>query len=717
MKQLVQNLKSGEMKILEVPVPPLKPGNVLVRVHHSLISAGTESSKVSTARKGYLGKAKEKPEQVKQVLDTLKKEGIGQTYRKVMNKLDAWSPLGYSCAGEIIETGAEVNHFKKGEYVACAGQDIANHAEVVSVPVNLCAKIPDNVSTEQAAYTTLGAIAMQGVRQADLRLGESCLVIGLGLLGQLTVQLLKAAGIQVFGVDLSPAAVQNGRLSGADLCFPRDDEQLEPAILHATQGFGVDAVIITAAASSLDPVELAGRLSRKKGKVVVVGAVPTGFSRENYYKKELELRMSTSYGPGRYDPDYEEKGIDYPYAYVRWTENRNMQAFLNLIARGKINFDHLTTHVFDFNGALKAYEMILRKSEPFVGVILKYETKSQIQPSVFIRAKAAKTGTVKIGFIGAGSFAQSYLLPNIVKQSGAELVGVATANGHTARTVAEKFGFRLATGDYHEIISDDDINTIFIATRHDLHGQLVIEALKAGKHVFVEKPLTLKPEELEEIKNLYHSKSKIQNSTIPLLMVGFNRRFAPLIQRIKEAFQQGPLAVTYRINAGFIPKDHWIQDEKVGGGRIVGEVCHFTDLIMYLVNHLPVSLAAFAMNDGQGTNDTLTVNLNFKDGSVASVNYFANGNKALPKEYLEVHGHGLSAQLYDFKSLDIYGKKKKSFKLMGQDKGHADEVRAFIKAVKDGASAPIPFEQVYMASLLPFKIIESLRTADVRNLE
>ncbi len=715
MKQLVQNLKSGEMKILEVPVPSLKPGNVLVRVHHSLISAGTEGSKVSTARKGYLGKAKEKPEQVKQVLDTIKKEGIGATYRKVMNKLDAWSPLGYSCAGEVIETGEEVTRFNKGDWVAC-GSEFAMHAEIVSVPVNLCAKIPDNVRTEQAAYTTLGAIAMQGVRQADLRLGESCLVIGLGLLGQLTIQMLKAAGNQVFGVDLSPAAVENGRLSGADLCFARDDEQLEPAILHATQGFGVDAVIITAAASSLDPVELAGRLTRKKGKVVVVGAVPTGFSRENYYKKELELRMSTSYGPGRYDPDYEEKGIDYPYGYVRWTENRNMQAFLQLIAQGKINFTHLTTHVFDFNEALKAYEMILQKSEPFVGVVLKYDVETDVQKSVYINGKATKTGTVKIGFIGAGSFAQSYLLPNITKASGVELTGVATASGNTARTVAEKFGFRFASGDYREIIANDEINTIFIATRHDLHGKLVVEALKAGKHVFVEKPLTLNPEELEEIKNLYNSKFNIQNSTFPLLMVGFNRRFAPLIQRIKDAFQQGPLAVTYRINAGFIPRDHWIQDEKVGGGRIIGEVCHFTDLAMHLVNHLPVAVSAFTLGDGQGTNDTLTVNLRFKDGSVASVNYFANGNKALTKEYLEVHGHGLSAQLHDFKSLDIYGKKKKSFKLMGQDKGHADEVRAFVKAIKDGASAPIPFEQIYMASLLPFKIIESIRTSGMVTL-
>ncbi len=709
MKQLVQNLKTGQMRIVEVPVPALPSKNVLVRVHHSLISAGTESTKVATARKGYLGKAKEKPEQVKQVLDTLKKEGVGQTYRKVMNKLDAWSPLGYSCAGEVIEVGSEIATFQQGDLVACAGADMANHAQVVSVPLNLCVKLPDNVTTEQAAYTTLGAIAMQGVRQADLRLGESCLVIGLGLLGQLTVQMLKAAGTIVMGVDLSPAAVENGIKSGADLCFNRNDEQLEQAVLDVTQGYGVDAVIITAAAASLDPVELAGRLTRKKGRVIIVGSVPTGFSRENYYKKELELRMSTSYGPGRYDPEYEEKGRDYPYGYVRWTENRNMQSFLQLVSRGKINFDHLTTHRFDFNDALQAYDMILNKSEPFLGVILKYDVGTKVTGTVFLKTSASKTAKIKIGFIGAGSFAQSYLLPNIPKDRHTELVGVATASGNNARTVAEKYGFRFASGDYQEIISSDDINTIFIATRHDLHGQLVIEALKAGKHVFVEKPLTLKPEELEEIKNLYNSKSITQQSTFPLLMVGFNRRFAPLVRRIKETHTQPPFAINYRINAGFIPKEHWIQDKMIGGGRIIGEVCHFTDLAACLAGSRPQAVSAFVMDDGLGMNDTLTVNLVFENGSVASVNYFSNGSKALPKEYLEIHGHGVSSCLNDFNTLEIFTKKKKSYKHIGQDKGHKNEVQAFLSCIKEGSPAPIPFEEIYLSSLVPFKIIESIQ--------
>jgi len=706
MKQLVQNLK-GEMKLLEVPDPAILPRNILVRVHYSLISPGTEGSKVTEARKSYLGKAKEKPEQVKQLLDRVMKEGLTTTYNRVKNALNAWSPLGYSCSGIIIEVGDEVSEFKVGDEVACGGGE-AGHAEIVSVPVNLCAKLPTNCSLEHAAYTTLGAIAMQGIRQADLRLGESCAVIGLGLLGQLTIQMLKAAGVSVFGIDVNPDVVEKALQNGADYAFSREDDTLESAVLSATDSHGVDAVIITAGTSSNDPIELSGRLARQKGKVVVVGAVPTGFSREHYYNKELELRMSCSYGPGRYDPLYEEKGIDYPYGYVRWTEKRNMEAFLNLVATEKIRFENLTSHVFDIDEAQDAYELIMKKSEPFLGILLKYHPGKEIQKIVAVNGQY-RPSELQIGFIGAGSFAQNFLLPNIKDVNGVSLDTVVTSRGNTSRTVAEKFGFQNASTNDGEVYQNRDISTVFIATRHNLHAREVEEALKAGKHVFVEKPLATTLKELETVKKAYHQSVKKKSSS-PILMVGFNRRFAPLVQKIRPFFVTPPFALNYRINAGYIPASHWTQDVDVGGGRIIGEVCHFVDLAMYLCQSRPVTVSADATEDPQNLKDTLLINLKFENGSIAHISYLANGNKYLEKEYLEIHGNGVTAVLHDFKELRVFGKRKRKYKIASQDKGHKEEVRQFLEAVREGEASPIPFEEIYLSSLLPFKIIESIRT-------
>ena len=707
------------MKIIDAPVPALGPKNIIVRVHHSLISAGTEGSKVSMARKSYLGKAKEKPDQVKQVLDTLKKEGPVQTYRKVMNKLDAWSPLGYSCAGEVIEVGSQITTIKRGDLVACAGADIANHAQVVSVPLNLCAKLPRGVTSKTAAYTTVGAIALQGIRQADLRLGESCAVIGLGLLGQLTVQMLSASAVSVFGIDVNPQTLKMAKKSGAAAAFVREDAALLPSILEATAGQGTDAVIITAGVNSLDPVELAGQLARKKGRVIVVGAVPTGFSRENYYKKELDLRMSSSYGPGRYDPEYEEKGIDYPYGYVRWTENRNMLAFLQLIAEGRISPQALTSHTFAFEKATEAFELVMKKEEPYLGILLEYDKGKSIEPLSILSANP-KQKKINIGFIGAGSFAQTFLLPNIIKEKDVSLIGVVNNQGHTAQTVAERYGFSLAATDADVIYQDNKIDTVFIATRHNLHAGQVIEALNQGKHIFVEKPLALTFDELQEIKrlyrNIYSKKIPIPNSRFPILMVGFNRRFAPQIIKIKNLFKMGSVSINYRINAGSIPAEHWTQDIEIGGGRIIGELCHFVDLAMFLAGASPTAVQAFAIPDAAGLNDSLVCNLQFNNGSVAAVSYFANGSKALTKEYLEVHGNGQSAILRDFKELEIFGKKINKHKLLSQDKGHKNEVSAFLNAVKNGQPSPISFEEIYISSLLPFKIIESLQTSKVVHL-
>ncbi len=701
MLQLTTNLKTGKMEISEVPFPALDKGKILVRNHYSLISSGTESMKVSTARKGYIGKAKERPEQVKQVIDTVRKEGVASAYRKVMNKLDSLNALGYSTAGMVMEIGPGVDEFNVGDRVACAGADIANHAEVIAVPVNLAAKIPDNVSFEEACYSTVAAIALQGIRQADLRLGESCAVIGMGLIGQLTIQMLRAAGINTFGIDLDPATIVFAEKSGANLAFQRSDPQLEQAILERSGGYGIDAVIITAGTSSSDPVELAGRLCRVKGKVIIVGAVPTGFSRDNYFKKELDLRMSCSYGPGRYNRNYEEKGLDYPIGYVRWTENRNMQAFLDLVSQQKIDPGILTTHTFEFRDALKAYDLIMNREGDFIGILLKYDTETPVDRTVEVNKAPVPDGNLKISFIGAGSFALNSLLPNIKTGT---LISVATAESHNSRSVAQKFGFKRATGSGDDIISEVDSNIVFVATRHNLHFEYVLKALQKGKHLFVEKPLCMTEDELEIIRAEYE-KQQIH------LMVGFNRRFAPFIRKTKRSLSEsGPIAINYRINAGNIPPESWIQDKEIGGGRIIGEVCHFVDLAMFLSDSLVDAVSAFTMKDPLGLNDTLNINLLFKNGSIATISYFSNGSKELRKEYLEVFSSGMTIVINDFKTLEIYGRSRKKEKMISQDKGHKAEVAAFLNAIKNGEPTPISFEELYNSTLATFKIIESIKT-------
>ena len=689
------------MEITEVPFPIMDNKTVLVRNHYSLISSGTEGMKVATARKGYLGKAKEKPEQVRQVISALKKEGVLNTYHKVMNKLDSLSPLGYSTSGVVIEVGGGVTTFRTGDRVACAGADIANHAEIISMPENLVAKIPDHVSFEEAAYTTVAAIALQGVRQADLRLGETCLVVGLGLIGQLTIQFLKAAGVHAAGIDVDAGMVELSRQSGADLYFSRSDGRLEQGILNFSGGFGVDAVIITAGTSSLDPVDLAGKLCRSKGRVVIVGMVPTGFSRENYYKKELELRMSCSYGPGRYNPNYEEKGMDYPIGYVRWTENRNMQAYLDLVSQRKVNPNILTTHVFEFERALDAYDLILSHKEPFVGILLKYSDDKTVEKEVRLQATDHPAHSdLNISFIGAGSFAQNSLLPNITTGN---LISVVTAESHNTRNIANKYGFASALSDANQVLDDDKTNVIFVVTRHDSHYKYVLDSVRRGKHVFVEKPLCMTLQELETIKEEYER----QNVH---LMVGFNRRFAPHLQKLKSILSNSqPKAINYRINAGFIPADHWTQDKDTGGGRIIGEVCHFVDLAMFIAGSLPESLCAQAMEDPIGLLDTLVVNIRFRNGSIASVSYFANGSKELDKEYLEVFSSGMTGIIDDFRELRIYDKKRRVERLHNQDKGHKEEVRQFLTAIKEGKPTPISFEEIYYSTKMSFDVINSIQ--------
>lgn len=721
MKQLTQELKSGSMKILEVPFPALSEGGVLVRSHFSVISAGTEGKTVTDARKGYIAKARSRQKEVRQVIQAVKTQGLLATYKMVMNKLEAPSGLGYSCAGEVIAVGRNIKEFKVGDYVACGGAG-AVHAEVVAIPKNLCAKVPAGVDLKEAAFATIAAIAMQGGRQADLKLGETAVVIGLGLVGQLTLQLLQAAGVTAIGIDIESAPVTLARKIGFENVFISGKAGLEDLVLKTSSGLGADAVIITASTSSLDPVNLAGRLCRKKGRVVIVGGVPTGFEREHYYKKELELRMSCSYGPGRYDADYEEKGIDYPPGYVRWTENRNMQAYLALLKDKKLNVAKLITHEFALADASDAYAMILSKAQPFCGVVLKYDVEAKQEERVILReSKASPTGP-RIGFIGAGAFAQNILLPAVNAAKIGELVGVATARPNNARYVADKYGFAYCSGNADEIIADPNINTVFIATRHDLHAGFILKALNAGKHVFVEKPLCLTEEELIEISALYSSlltptSSLLPPISSPLLMVGFNRRFAPLVEKINTLFPADlPKAINYRINSGSIPLGHWIHDPQVGGGRIIGEVCHFVDLAMFIAGAPVTQVSANLMASAQNLEDTLVINLGFADGSVAAISYFSNGSPQLPKERLEVFCAGLAAIMEDFKTLTVYDKKISQTKLSRQDKGHGREVELFLRAVKKGEACPILFADIYLSTLATFKIIEAFKSKTVIQL-
>ena len=707
MKQLTQQLNSGEILVQELPWPQIKPGTVLVRNHFSVISAGTESSTVKTARKSLIGKAKERPQQVKQVFDVLKKQGPIQTYRAVMKKLDAYSPLGYSSAGEVIEVGHGVTEFTIGDKVACAGAGYANHAEIVSVPHNLCVKLPENANLKSSSYNTLGAIAMQGIRQADLRLGESCAVIGLGLLGQLTCLMLRAAGVKTFGIDIDSFVVEIANKFCCDKAWNRKDSTISNQIMDFTQGIGVDAVIITAASISLDPINFAGEITRKKGKVVIVGAVPTGFNREpNWYKKELELKMSCSYGPGRYDPEYEEKGSDYPAAYVRWTEKRNMQAFQEFIHSGKINIDYLTTHEFKLDNAPQAYDMIVKHTEPFLGIVLKYDIEKPIERESINVNPVQSQKKINLAFIGAGSYAQSNLLPNLPKDTKEDIayVAVMTSSGTTSKRVAEKYGFEICTSDTKDIFENSKIDTVFITTRHDSHGQYVKLTIQAGKHVFVEKPLCLTPEELIEIQNIY------KNCPNQHLMVGFNRRFAPQAIELKKHITNGPISMIYRVNAGKIDKNTWIQDKDLGGGRIIGEICHFVDFLTWLCDSVPIRIYAAALPDPDGLNDTLNINLEMENGSIGTICYFANGSSKLPKEYIEVYCAGLTGIIKDFKELEIFtnGKSIRKKSLV-QNKGQASMISEFINRIKNGGLPLINPEEIFTVTQATFAIIDSIK--------
>jgi len=713
MHQISQNYRSGDLDVVDVPVPALRPGGVLVANAYSLISAGTERNTVSTARKSLVGKALSRPDLVRQVMRVARREGLLDTVRMVRNKLDLPIPLGYSCAGYVVAVGDGVDEFRVGDRVACAGTGYASHSEVVFVPRNLVARVPEAVGLDQAAYATLGAIALQGVRQAEVSVGDRVAVIGLGLLGQLTVQILKAAGCRVLGIDLASDLVELARRSGADVALERHGD-VERAAELFTDGWGCDRVILTASTKSSDPVELAGRISRERGTVVVVGNVGLAVPREEFYRKELDLRLSRSYGPGRYDAQYEERGIDYPLPYVRWTENRNLDAFLDLLAGKRLDTGVLTTHRFPLDRAEDAYKAVLHgNGERTVGILLCYQAARNGPPEFAGTASAPggapREGQVGVSFVGAGSFAQNFLLPRLRENAAAELRCVVTATGLNARGVAQRFGFESATTDAAAALDDPGTRAVFIATRHDTHAELVVRALRAGKYVFVEKPLALTAAQLAEVRAAARTVGRGR------LTVGFNRRFAPAALAVRDVFaeRKGAMTVHYRVNAGSLPRGHWIHDPAVGGGRILGEACHFVDFVLFLTGEPIRRLYAAG---GRGT-ENVVLTLELAGGSVATVSYLTDGGKALPKESIEVFGDGKAVHVDDFAAVTLYTHQRKSrLRFTGKGRGHAEEVEAFVRAVRLGGPAPGDEEHAFLATEACLAVRESLRTGEPQEL-
>ncbi len=706
MKQLLQNIKTGKTSVEEVPVPTPRDGQALVKIESSLVSAGTERMIVEFAKKNLLGKARSRPDQVRQVLDKAKREGVLPAVQAAFNRLDQPMPLGYSSAGTIVALGKNTPGFKVGQRVACAGANYAVHAEYNVVPRNLVTPLPKNVDFESAAFTTLGAIAMQGFRLAEPQLGETVAVIGMGLLGLLTAQIAEAAGCKVLGLDIDPTRLALASSLGLQAVSRKKAVDSAQAF---TSNRGFDTVIICADTSSNDPVELAGVIARDKARVVATGAVGLTLPRKVYFEKELSFINSRSYGPGRYDVNYEEHGYDYPIGYVRWTEGRNFESVLELMSQGKLNVKPLITHRFPIEQATVAYDVITgKKKEPFLGVVLTYpgsEWKVESRAIHFPLSTLPKTGSVKLGVLGAGLFANAILLPAIKKAGDIELVGIGSSGGLHAQHSGKKFGFKYATSSDDEIINDPNINTVAILTRHDAHADLVVKALKAGKHVFVEKPLAINSEQLSVISK------QLKKTDNCLLMTGFNRRFAPLAQQLYSSlftFHE-PKHIHYRVNAGYIPLNHWTQDPAIGGGRIIGEGCHFIDFITFLVGESPVSVTAHALPDGgKYREDNVSMTFTFPDGSIGVVDYLANGDKSFPKERVEVFCGGQVSVLDDFVSLQTVRDGRKNMAKGAQDKGHVAEWKAFATSIREGGEPPIPYEQLIGVTKSAFAAVESI---------
>ncbi len=695
MKQITQNYRTGQLKVVEVPAPRTGDGVVLVATCVSLISSGTDKQAIDLAKASLVGKAAARPDLVRRVVAKVRHDGVRPTIEKVFAKLDTPIPLGYSIAGTVIEVGRHVHGYAVGDRVACAGAGMANHAEINAVPKNLCVLIPAAVADQDASFVTLGAIALQGVRRAQLTLGERVIVMGLGLIGLLTVQLLKASGCRVLGFDPNPERAKLAAGLGADIAV--SDELLE-AVAGFTDGHGADAVILTAATKSSQPLNQAAEISRLKGRIVVVGLVGMTIDREPFYKRELDLRLSMSYGPGRHDPSYELSGNDYPLPYVRWTEQRNMAAFLDLVAEGKVTPKALVTHRFGIAEAEKAYE-IMEAGKPHLAMLLTYSGVAAIERRVERARPSPSRSASGVAFVGLGNYAKGMLLPAFRKASGIRLTTVVTSTGISAGHASEKFGFQTIATEPSAAFDDAATDIVVIATRHDTHAALTTEALQAGKNVFCEKPLAVDAVGLEAVMSAAEGSSGV-------LTVGFNRRFAPLLVKAKAALEPrlGPLVMLYRINAGAVPPDNWVQREE-GGGRIIGEVCHFVDALTFLAGALPVEVQAVAAG---GYADAVSALIRFSDGSTGTIIYSSLGEPSVPKEYIEVFAAGRVVQLDDFRRLTVTREGRSSVTKGMQDKGQAALVAAFLAAARGEASAPIARAEMAAVSEATLAIEESL---------
>lgn len=674
MKQVI--IKSGSMVVDDIPSPLLDENGVLVEVAYSLISTGTELSSINQSGQSLIGKALKQPEKIKKLVNHFQEQGLEKTIAKVQEKAGESFPIGYSCSGVVIDVGEKINDLHPGQRVACAGAGIANHAEIVLVPRNLVAHIPENCGLREAASVTLGSIAMQGVRRADPRLGEIVAVIGLGLIGQITSQLLKAAGCRVIGFDIDKNRLALAQQLGMDKGLLIKDVDVLNEIRHLTNGHGVDSTIITAASESDTIVQQAMEITRKKGRVVVVGAVGLGLKRSPFYEKELDFLISTSYGPGRYDEQYERYSVDYPYAYVRWTENRNMQEYLHLVAENKVDVNAIVNQEYNIDEATKAYEHLMSTVEKPLGIFLSYEIKEpgkKLSTKVIFREPKIE-GKINVAVIGAGNFAKSMHLPNLQKLSDIyHIRAVVDIQGSNAKATAERYNADYASTNYEDVLNDETVDMVMICTRHNLHASMAIKAARAGKAIFLEKPMAINEEELNEMIAV------MQETQVPF-MVGYNRRFSPAARRAKEvlANRQNPLMILYRMNAGYLPPEHWTQTSE-GGGRIIGEACHIFDLFQYLtdaevagVNATPLS----PKTDNILATDNVSITIQYKDGSVATLLYTSLGSSGLSKEYMEIYSDGKVLTMDDYKVLKVYGSSIKGWSA-GVDKGHLDELRLF----------------------------------------
>ncbi|MEM7586018.1 MAG: bi-domain-containing oxidoreductase [Acidobacteriota bacterium] len=739
MKSLSQSYSKGQPAISDVPPPALQPGGILVRNAASVISAGTERMMVDLAKKSLVGKARDRPDLVRKVFEKVRRDGLMAAVKTVRSRLDAPVPLGYSTAGIVTAVAEGVDTFRVGDRVACGGAGYANHAEVIFVPKHLAVQVPDAVEIDAAAFTTVGAIALQGLRLAQPELGETVVVVGLGLVGLLAAQLCRAAGCRVIGLDLDAERCRLAEQLGVELAVT-ESTQLVAACRERTAGHGADKILIAASTKSSQPIELASEVARSNGIVVAVGAVGMDVPRRPFYDKELTLRVSRSYGPGRYDPQYEEQGHDYPLGHVRWTENRNMQAFVQQLAAGGVDVEPLISHRFTIDDAESAYELLTGdSSEPYLGIVLTYPQDAAddgasgdrdaepapraerpdapiagvvVQPDA-PALPAAAPHDLNFGILGAGQFATGVLLPELAKIEGVGLARVCTATGIKAQSAAAKFGIKATTTEEADVLDDPEIDTVLIATRHHVHARQVLAALDAGKNVFVEKPLCLNQKELGDIEAAYAAREN--EGRPPCLMVGYNRRFAPMSQRLAE-FCGGikePLVVHYRVNAGYIPTDHWTQDPEQGGGRIIGEVCHFVDYLLFLTGTLPRRVSAFALpNAGRYRDDNLVVTFEHENGSLGTVTYVANGDTALGKERIEVSGGGAFAVLDNFRRLDLMrdGRRQTLRSRLQQDKGHKAQLEAFVAAARTDQPAPISWRDTVASTRATLAILRSLRT-------